>query len=95
MGGGGGQAKQSTQGWQGRGQGEKNENGMSHATCFDGAFTFHFSGEFYTCKMNILHVIYSQWKEGMKRGMHGPTTPPCGHPAQNTLKKKKSKASMN
>ncbi len=30
---------------------EKKGNGMSHATCMAGAFTFHFSHwEFYTCK---------------------------------------------
>lgn len=43
-----GQAKQSTQGWQGRGQEKKKvgEGGegdrMSHTTCFVRAFTFHF-----------------------------------------------------
>lgn len=66
---------------------------MSHATCFVGAFTFHFSRwEFYTCKVNTLHLIYSQCKEGgIDTGMHGPTTPPCGHPPI----KHPLKASMN
>lgn len=43
----GGQVKRSAQIWQGGGQEKKNGYGMSHATYFDGAFTFHFSAVFY------------------------------------------------
>lgn len=61
---------------------------------FDGAFTFHFSGEFYTCQMNVVHVIYSQQKKGLEGDEHGPTTPPCGHPAQNTVLTKETNPNL-
>lgn len=39
---------------------------MSHATCSYRAFTFHFCGEFYTCKVNLPCAIYP--RRGRKRG---------------------------
>lgn len=43
-----------------------NWSGMSHATCSYRAFTFHFCGEFYTCKVNLPCAIYP--RRGRKRG---------------------------
>lgn len=43
-----------------------NWSGMSHATCSYRAFTFHFCGEFYTCKVNLACAIYPS--RGRKRG---------------------------
>lgn len=88
-----GQAKQSTQGWQGRGQEKKKwgkeEKGTGWVIPLALSEHLHFifsRWEFSTCKMNTLRLIYSQWKEGSKDiHMHGPTTPPCGHPAKKHL----------